>query len=178
MTRWSLSANKSGFGLGLSLVWTWQVLSHCTQLSCDCTKICGLRPQLIPLIRSESSYLLEALAVSNTVCVFSCVRLCNLMDYSLPGSSVHGIHQARILEWVAMPSSRRSSRRQGSDPHLLCLLHWQADSLPLSHLESPKFDTPPYQGIKPQFPTWQMGILTTILMRSGATNQSPSVHLS
>ena len=28
------------------------------------------------------------------------------MDYSLPGSSVHGILQARILEWVAMPSSR------------------------------------------------------------------------
>ena len=32
-----------------------------------------------------------------------------LMDYSLPGSSVHGILQARILEWVAMPSSRGSS---------------------------------------------------------------------
>ena len=32
------------------------------------------------------------------------------MDSSLPGSSVHGILQARILEWVAMPSSRRSSR--------------------------------------------------------------------
>ena len=27
------------------------------------------------------------------------------MDYSLPGSSVHGIFQARILEWVAFPSS-------------------------------------------------------------------------
>ena len=32
--------------------------------------------------------------------------LCNPMDYSPPGSSVHGILQARILEWVAMPSSR------------------------------------------------------------------------
>ena len=31
------------------------------------------------------------------------------MDCSLPGSSVHGILQARILEWVAMPSSRESS---------------------------------------------------------------------
>jgi len=30
------------------------------------------------------------------------------MDYSPPGSSVHGILQARILEWVAMPSSRRN----------------------------------------------------------------------
>ena len=30
-----------------------------------------------------------------------CTTLCNPMDYSLPGSSVHGISQARILEWVA-----------------------------------------------------------------------------
>jgi len=29
--------------------------------------------------------------------------LCNPMDHSLPGSSVHGILQARILEWVAIP---------------------------------------------------------------------------
>ena len=32
------------------------------------------------------------------------------MDYSLPGSSVHGILQARILEWVAISSSRGSSQ--------------------------------------------------------------------
>ena len=37
---------------------------------------------------------------------FSCVRFCDPMDYSLPGPSVHGILQARILEWVAMSSSR------------------------------------------------------------------------
>ena len=35
--------------------------------------------------------------------------LCDLMDYSLPGFSVHGILQARILEWIAKPSSRGSS---------------------------------------------------------------------
>ena len=35
--------------------------------------------------------------------------LCDSMDFSLPGSSVHGILQARILEWVAIPSSRASS---------------------------------------------------------------------
>ena len=40
----------------------------------------------------------------------SCPTLCDLMDFSLPGSSVHGIFQARILEWVAMPSSRGSSQ--------------------------------------------------------------------
>ena len=37
-----------------------------------------------------------------------CPALCNPMEYSPPRSSVHGILQARILEWVAMPSSRGS----------------------------------------------------------------------
>jgi len=40
----------------------------------------------------------------------SCPTLCNPMDCNLPGSSVHRILQARILEWVAMPSSRGSSQ--------------------------------------------------------------------
>ena len=38
-----------------------------------------------------------------------CVLLCDLMDCSPPGSSVHGILQARILQWAAIPSSRGSS---------------------------------------------------------------------
>ena len=39
----------------------------------------------------------------------SCLALCNHMDYRPPGSSVHAILQARILEWAAIASSRRSS---------------------------------------------------------------------
>ena len=39
-----------------------------------------------------------------------CQILCSPMDCSLPGSSVHGTFQVRILEWVAMPSSRGSSQ--------------------------------------------------------------------
>ena len=52
------------------------------------------------------------------------------MDYSPPGSSVHEVFQARILEWVVMPFYRGSSRTQGSNAHLLCLLHWQAGGIP------------------------------------------------
>ena len=48
----------------------------------------------------------------NYACLLSCLQqcptLCDPEDYSPPGSSVHGILQARILEWVAMPSSRGS----------------------------------------------------------------------
>ena len=40
----------------------------------------------------------------------SCPILCDPMDCSLPGSFVHGILQARILEWIAVPFSRGSSR--------------------------------------------------------------------
>ena len=43
----------------------------------------------------------------------SCLILCNLVDCSSPDSSVHGILQARILEWVAISFSR------GSNPSLL-----------------------------------------------------------
>ena len=48
--------------------------------------------------------------------------LCDAMGYSLPGSSVHGISQARILEWVAIPFSRGSSRPRDQT----CLLHLPA----------------------------------------------------
>ena len=58
-----------------------------------------------------------------------CLTLCNPMNCSPPGSSVHGILQARILEWVVMPS--RGSSRPRDRTHVSCLLGWQAGSLPL-----------------------------------------------
>ena len=54
----------------------------------------------------------------------SCLSFYNPMDYSLPGSSVHGIFQARIMEWVAMPSSRGIFPAQRSNLCLLGLLPW------------------------------------------------------
>ena len=55
-----------------------------------------------------------------------CPTLCNPMDYSLPGSSVHGILQARILEWVAISSSRGFSwpRDQTSVSSVSCIAGW------------------------------------------------------
>ena len=55
-------------------------------------------------------------------------------DCSLPGSSVHGILQARILEWVAMPSSRGIFPTQGLNPGP----SMHADSLPSEPLGKPK----------------------------------------
>ena len=57
---------------------------------------------------------------------FSQVWLCDPMDCSLPGSSVHGIIPARILGCHFLLQG--NFFRQGSNQCLLCLLHWQADS--------------------------------------------------
>ena len=63
-----------------------------------------------------------------------CLTLCDAMDYSPPGSSVHRILQARVLachallQWIFLT--------QGSNGSLCHLLHWQLNCLPLSHLES------------------------------------------
>ena len=50
----------------------------------------------------------------------SCLTLCEPMDCSLPGSSVHGILQARTLEWVARPSPRGSSQPK-DQTHVSCV---------------------------------------------------------
>ena len=55
----------------------------------------------------------------------SCLTLCDPMDCSLPGSSVHGIFQARVLEWVDIPFSRRSS--------------WPRDWTCVSHIAGRRF---------------------------------------
>ena len=60
----------------------------------------------------------------------SCLTLCHPMDCSLPGSSIHGILQARILEWVAISFSRGIFLTQGSNPGLL---HCRQTLYPLSH---------------------------------------------
>ena len=63
------------------------------------------------------------------VVIYLCPTPCDPMDYSPPGSYIHEIFQARILEWVAIFSSK------GCKLCLSHLLHWQADSLPLLLLE-------------------------------------------
>ena len=61
-----------------------------------------------------------------------CLTLCDPMDCSPPGSSIHEILQARILEWVAMPLSRGSFQPRDRTDVSLCLLHQQPGSLPLA----------------------------------------------
>ena len=72
-----------------------------------------------------------SLIFSDSACLVAQSRLTlsDPMDYSPPGSSVHGVLQARILEWVAMPSSRGSSRPR--DQTRVSHFLRKVDSLPL-----------------------------------------------
>ena len=68
---------------------------------------------VIPLIMQPTKSTFRSL--ESSPCMYACTGTqscwahCNPMNSSPPGSSVHVSLQARILEWVAMPSSRRSS---------------------------------------------------------------------
>ena len=64
------------------------------------TRLPGGAPTAVP----------EFLLLPQVLVIQSCLTLCDPMDCSLPGSSIHGILWARILAWVTMPSSRGSSR--------------------------------------------------------------------
>ena len=61
-----------------------------------------------------------------TLSRFIRIQLCDPMDCSLPGSSVHGILQARILEGVVKPSSRRSlqPRDRTRASYVSCVGRW------------------------------------------------------
>ena len=84
--------------------------------------------------RSSFSFYLAA-------CVQSCPTLCDPVDSSLPGSSVHGILRPKYWSWLPLPIPR-DPPNPGIKPKSLCLLHWQTDSLPLHHLGSPYLAAP------------------------------------
>ena len=103
----------------------WVVPIQSAELSQRRNSACRMRYQLLlcfqptfcpknselsaPMITGASS--LQKIILCVCVCVQSCLTLCDPMDYSPPGSSVHGLFQARILEWVASRGSSRGSSR-------------------------------------------------------------------
>ena len=85
-------------------------------------------------IHSANSYLNLLTMFSSHI---SCAQLhptpCDPLGCSPPGCSVHGISQARILEWVAVSSSRGSSRPRDQTHCLLQFLHCRQVLYPVSH---------------------------------------------
>ena len=86
----------------------------------------NLRKEVFQLITKHLSSVVKQLEVKS----LSRVRLCDPTDYSLPGSSIHGLFQARIVEWVAISFTRGFFPTQGLNPGLL---HCRQTLYGLSH---------------------------------------------
>ena len=118
--RMSSTRQKSWFHLNSELKTDYRIIeSFSWHLTEQEVKICICMPT------SAQNYLYICVCVCVCVCVLSCfsrVQLCDHMDCSPPDSTVHGILQARILEWFTMPSSRRSFLPRFRT-HLICVLH-------------------------------------------------------
>ena len=106
----------------------------------------------------------------NLCCAQSCLTLCNPMDCSPPGFFVHGIFQARILEWVAISYSGGSFQpRDRTHICLLHLMHWQVGSLPLAPpLLTSKYTSPAH--------TWCLLFLLHISCSLHTSAHVPSHH--
>ena len=105
-----------------------------TPIAPYCSPLLTLLPNHHPFPHPPES--LEELSSKEPVTDAEKVGNCCPMDYSPPSSSVHGIILARILEWVAISSSRGSFSTQRLNQCLSHLLYWQGDSLPWHYLGS------------------------------------------
>ena len=107
------------------------------------------QPSLVHTLTLTHSHIHTNTYTPSHHCVCVCLvalsysALCNLMNCSLPGSSVHRILQGRILEWVAIPFSRGSSRPRGQT-HISCiscigkqiLYHWTTWEYTLTYIQT------------------------------------------
>ena len=78
----------------------------------------------------HSAYLTYMQSEKRKLITQLCLNFCDPMNCSLPGFSVYGILQARILKWVSRFLLQGIFPTQGSNPHPFCLLRWQVGSLP------------------------------------------------
>ena len=91
-----------------------------------CLHNCSLHLFMITICQAFPNHNIEMNTFNphNNLCVAHlCLTLCNPMDFSPPGSSVHGIVLARILEWVAISSSRGFSWPRDWT-HVSCIGRW------------------------------------------------------
>ena len=101
---WTRLSDWTEYGF-ISLIYLKKIWPHCA--------ICGILVSPLgiePVPHDVKVQGLNCWTTRESEVAQSCPTLCDPMDCSLPGSSIHGIFQARILEWVAISFSRRSSR--------------------------------------------------------------------
>ena len=95
--------------------------------NCEKTDYCSRQPPSLGFFVTETlnKQIHTSLEVKWREVAQLCLTLCDLMDCSLPGSSVHGIFQVRILEWVVISFSRGTS--------------WPRDQTQVSHIVGRRF---------------------------------------
>ena len=102
-----------------------------THVAFDATPVAAASPRMILRVTPGHClchtpwWWLSRLVVSNS---------CDTMDCSPSGASAHGISKGRNIGMVCHFLLQGIFMTQGSNLHLLCLLHWQMNSLPLRHL--------------------------------------------
>ena len=121
-------------------LWEWPLVGCCHPQRQLCFSLSHC-PDVTPY---NSSPVLPAVLNASCMHAQSCLTLCNPMGYSPPGTSIHGVFQARILEWVAIPFSRGSSqsRDQTHVSSIFCigkqiLYHWAIQEVPNTSLSFP-----------------------------------------
>ena len=123
--------------------WTWLSWSRGQQTF----SVKGHRINIFQLCEPYSFCLVfnSTIVVRKVLVAELCQTLCNLMNCSPPGSSIHGILQARILRWITFPFSRGSSHLRDQNLRLPPL---QADSLPSEQPGKPSGQKAPIEDVK------------------------------
>ena len=102
-------------------------------ICCNSAHLLGIYPIYTPRLNTKFCTCKETSAASSVAekrreVAQSCLTLCNPRNCSLPGSSVHRIFQARIVEWVTISFSRGSSQPRGR-MQVSCIAGWARGKL-------------------------------------------------
>ena len=138
-TAWTVPCKVSVHGISQARILEWVVISFSrgSFQPRDWTRFSCIGRWILYNWATREAPTYNSMATNTKECPpdFTCVcakslqsylTLCNLRDCSSPGSSVHGILQARILEWVAMPSSGGSSQPRDRTclSYVSCIDRW------------------------------------------------------
>ena len=122
--KWQLEASETWCWLG-------EGSGTLTGLCCRVTglaRLLGWSPEgrwsCLAFSGSHAGFSTVPLCMCGANSLQSCPTLCDPIDCSPPGSSVHGHLQARILEWIAMPRASSQPGDQTSDSYVSCIGRW------------------------------------------------------
>ena len=116
---WSLQMITLNQGNIIYQVWPiWVAFAWKLYLTWDVSKLIHM---LIRSIKLWFNWIIKEVIFDPCMCAQACLTLCNFTDCNPPDSSILGIFQARILEWVALSYSRGSSLWPWDGTYIICI---------------------------------------------------------